>query len=205
MMSTELTTTAWVVERPTPSSTGGAQAVEAADGGDDEAGEEWFGKAFDDITVDEGMVGGVEEGAAVEAEEADGDECAAGDAGGVGDDGEEEEHEAVATRRGATSFRTGSVPRARMASICSETFMEPSSLAMPDVLRPETMRPVRTGPSSLTMESATRRPVMSTAPNCLSEVADWRVSTQPVKKPVRITMGNEPKPTKSIWVKVSSM
>ena len=38
-------------------------------------------------------VGGVEEGAAVEAEEADGDERAAGDAAGVGDDGEEEEHE----------------------------------------------------------------------------------------------------------------
>ena len=57
-------------------------------------------------------------------------------------------------------MRTGSVPSARMASICSVTFMEPISEAMPAALRPETIRPVSTGPSSLTMESATRVPVM---------------------------------------------
>ena len=38
---------------------------------------------------------------------------------------------ADAMRRGVTSFCEGSVPSARMASICSVTFMEPSSLAMP--------------------------------------------------------------------------
>ena len=32
-----------------------------------------------------------------------------------------------ATTRGQTSFFTGSAPRARMASICSVTFIEPSS------------------------------------------------------------------------------
>ena len=110
----------------------------------------------------------------------------------------------VAKRRGVTSLRTGSVPRARMASICSVTFMEPISEAMPEALRPETMRPVRTGPSSLTMERATRLPVMLTAPNSWSEVADWRARTQPVKKPVRTTMGMEPTPMESIWVKMSS-
>ncbi len=41
---------------------------------------------------DERAERGVEEGAAVEAEQADGDERAAGDAAGVGDGGEEEEH-----------------------------------------------------------------------------------------------------------------
>ena len=58
---------------------------------------------------------------------------------GVGDDREEEEHDArwAYTTRGVTSLRTGSVPSARMASICSVTFMEPSSLAMPEALRPE--------------------------------------------------------------------
>ena len=45
----------------------------------------------------------------------------------------------VATRRGVTSFWMGSVPSARMASICSVTFMEPSSLAMPEALRPATI------------------------------------------------------------------
>ncbi len=64
-----------------------------------------------------------------------------------------------------TSLRTGSVPRARIASICSVTFMEPISEAMPDALRPEIMRPVSTGPSSLTMDKATRLPVRLTEPN----------------------------------------
>src|SRR6202012_256111 len=72
---------------------GGAQAVEAADGGDDEAGEERLGDAFDDVSEDERLEGGVEECAALETEEADCDERAAGDAAGVGHDGEEEEHE----------------------------------------------------------------------------------------------------------------
>ncbi len=111
----------------------------------------------------------------------------------------------VATMRGVTSLRMGSVPRARMASICSETFMEPSSLAMPEALRPETISPVSTGPSSLTMESATSRPVMLTAPNSFREVADCSARTQPVKKPVRTTIGSEPTPMESICVNISSM
>ncbi len=53
-----------------------------------------------------------------------------------------------------------------MASICSVTFMEPSSLAMPEALRPETIRPVSTGPSSRTMESDTSCPVRESEPNC---------------------------------------
>ena len=55
---------------------------------------------------------------------------------------------AVAPTRGVTSFLVGSVPRARMASICSVTIMEPSSLAMPEALRPATISPVISGPSS---------------------------------------------------------
>ncbi len=90
-----------------------------------------------------------------------------------------------------------------MASICSVTFIEPSSDAIPEALRPEIISPVSTGPSSLTMESATRLPVMLTAPNCCSDVADCRARTQPVKKPVSTTIGREPKPIESIWVKIS--
>ena len=61
----------------------------------------------------------------------------------------------VATMRGITSFLSGSVPSARMASICSVTIIEPSSLAMPEALRPDTIRLVSTGPSSLIMEKLT--------------------------------------------------
>ena len=68
--------------------------------------------------------------------------------------------------RGVTSLRIGSTPRARMASICSVTTIEPSSLAMEEALRPETMMPVRTGPSSRIMVRLTKRPVTAVAPNC---------------------------------------
>ncbi len=87
-----------------------------------------------------------------------------------------------------------------MASICSVTIIEPSSLAMPDALRPETMRLVSTGPSSLIMERLTNSPVIAVAPNCASEEADCRASTPPVKKPVRMTMGSDPIPIESAWV-----
>ncbi len=51
----------------------------------------------------------------------------------------------VETTRGATSFFIGSVPRARMASICSVTTIDPSSLAMPEEFRPATINPVMIG------------------------------------------------------------
>ena len=40
----------------------------------------------------------------------------------------------VAKMRGVTSLRIGSTPRARMASICSVTTMEPSSLAIEEAV-----------------------------------------------------------------------
>ena len=87
-----------------------------------------------------------------------------------------------------------------MASICSVTCMEPSSLAMPEALRPETMRPVSTGPSSLIMERLTNSPVTALAPNWARVVAEFKASTPPVKKPVRMTMGTEPTPMRSACV-----
>jgi len=68
----------------------------------------------------------------------DGDEPAAEDAEGVGDDGEKEEHGDAGKDARVTSLRMGSTPSARMASICSVTTMEPSSLAMEEALRPAT-------------------------------------------------------------------
>ena len=111
----------------------------------------------------------------------------------------------VATIRGITSFFNGSVPSARIASICSVTIMDPSSEAIPEALRPETMSEVSTGPSSLIMENDTSWPVMAVAPNCASEDEDWSASTPPVKKPVSSTMGIDPTPIESAWVKMSAM
>ncbi len=63
----------------------------------------------------------------------------------------------VAINRGVTSFCTGSVPNARMASICSVTFIEPNSLAIPEALRPATISAVNTGPSSRTSVDRNQR------------------------------------------------
>ncbi len=88
-----------------------------------------------------------------------------------------------AEMRGVTSLRIGSTPRARMASICSVTTMEPSSLAIEEALRPETMTPVSTGPSSRIMVSETNWPVTAVAPKAESVAADCSASTPPVEKP----------------------
>ena len=71
----------------------------------------------------------------------------------------------VDTTRGVTSFFSGSVPKARMASICSVTTMEPSSLAIPEEFRPATMSPVSTGPSSVTIPTETNCPISDSDPN----------------------------------------
>ena len=62
----------------------------------------------------------------------------------------------VAARRGLTSFFMGSVPRARMASICCETTIDPSSAEIAEPTRPVTINAHKTGPSSRTSETATR-------------------------------------------------
>ena len=110
-----------------------------------------------------------------------------------------------ATTRGVTSFLLGSVPSARMASICSVTFMEPSSLAMPEALRPATINPVNTGPSSRTMENETNCPVSESDPNCCKVVEVCSASTAPVNDPVRITIGREPTPIRSACCITSAM
>src|SRR6516164_401669 len=56
----------------------------------------------------------------------------------------------LASTRGVTSLRLGSVPIARIASTCSVTSMEPSSEAIPDEQRPAVSRPVIAGASSRT-------------------------------------------------------
>ena len=103
----------------------------------------------------------------------------------------------VAAMRGVTSLRIGSTPRARIASICSVTTIEPSSLAMELALRPLTITPVRIGPSSRIMVSETNCPVMAVAPKAESVAADCSASTPPVASPVSITMDSEPTPMMS--------
>ncbi len=92
-----------------------------------------------------------------------------------------------ASIRGTTSFLMGSVPSARSALIWSVTTMEPSSAAIPDPTRPVSIRPVKTGPSSLIIDALTSRPTTGLAPNWSSVSPLCSASTAPVKKPVSRT------------------
>ena len=74
---------------------------------------------------------------------------------------------------------------------------------MEEALRPETMMPVSTGPSSRIMVRLTKRPVMAVAPNSDSVAADCKASTPPVKKPESSTINAEPKPMISDWMRKS--
>ena len=63
-----------------------------------------------------------------------------------------------ASTRGTASLRTGSVPSARSALICSVTIIDPSSAAMPDPTRPVTISAVSTGPELLDHRGADQPP-----------------------------------------------
>lgn len=111
---------------------------------------------------------------------------------------------AVASRRGLISFNTGSVPSARIASICSVTFIDPSSLAIPDEFRPATISAVNTGPISRTSVIATIMPTWLVAPYVCKARDICNAITAPLKKPVRITTGRLPTPIRSICRNKSS-
>jgi len=109
----------------------------------------------------------------------------------------------VATTRGVTSFFIGSVPSARMASICSVTIMEPSSLAIPDEFRPPP--PVRRAPAEFrTMPIETSWPMTVVAPKRDSVVALLSAKAAPVKNTALRTIGNEPNPTRSACCSISA-
>jgi hypothetical protein len=77
------------------------------------------------------------------------------------------------------------------ASICSVTRIVPSSAAMPEPTRPETISPVSTGPSSRQIESATIVPTRSCALKRLKPVVVCSARTAPVKIAVISTIGSE--------------
>ena len=68
-----------------------------------------------------------------------------------------------------------------MASICSVTFIDPSSAVMPEATLPPTRMAVSTGPSSRKMASATTGPTYASAPKRAMLMALWSAKTMPVK------------------------
>src|ERR1019366_1380685 len=166
----------------------GRHSIEATRGGDDEAEQERLDQPHEDILKHQRLPGVAPVLAGVEGQKNFG----------------KNNMKTVETTRGATSFFMGSVPKARMASICSVTTMDPSSLAIPDAFRPATIKPVSTGPNSRTMESDTNWPISVIEPNRCNVFALCTASTAPVKKPVRTTMGRDPTPIRSACWTISA-
>src|SRR4030095_3981740 len=82
-----------------------------------------------------------------------------------------------------------------MASICSVTFIDPSSAPMLDPTFPATIKAVTKGARALMMAIAINDGSQEVAPNSASEGRDWVVKTTQVIKPVREIKGNDLSPT----------
>ena len=82
--------------------------------------------------------------------------------------------------------------------------MDPSSLAIPEALRPATITAVSTGPSSRTSVIETSWPVLPTCPYVASAWYICSAITAPLKNPTITTISRLPTPIMSIWKKISS-
>jgi len=97
----------------------------------------------------------------------------------------------AASTRVTTKNLMGLVDDTSIASICSVTFIEPSSAPMPEPIFPAQIKAVITGPISRISETATIPGSMLTAPKSASTGRDCIVSTRPIMAPVTEINGND--------------
>ncbi len=102
-----------------------------------------------------------------------------------------------------TRYLNGLHPDTSMASICSVTFMEPSSAPIPEPIFPANIRAVITGPISSITARATIEGTSEEAPNFDKVGIDWRVRVSPIIKPVTATRGKDLYPISYICLRVS--
>ena len=187
-----------MVERPTPSrSARGSHAIEAADGGDDVAEEERLDQALHDVGIAQVLPGHGEVLGAVLVVHEDGNGGAAEDAEASATMVRKKSMVMQAKMRGVTSLRMGSTPRARMASICSVTTMEPEFAGHGGGIAAGDHDAGEHRAQFADHGQATNWPVTAVAPNSDSVAADCSASTPPVKKPESRTMAVEPTPMMS--------
>src|SRR5580704_4361276 len=86
-----------------------------------------------------------------------------------------------------------------MASICSVTFIDPSSAPIPAPIRPLATNPVMMGPISLMMENTSIVGSIALAPNRTRLARDCRDKTTPVAEPASATNGSDLDPSASNW------
>ena len=85
----------------------------------------------------------------------------------------------VAIMRVAARYLNGLVPDTSIASICSVTFIDPSSALIPEPIFPAQISAVTSGPISRTMEMADIAGRNEPAPNSTIVGRDCRMSTKP--------------------------
>src|SRR6218665_534740 len=105
----------------------------------------------------------------------------------------------AASTRVTTKYFIGLVADTSMASICSVTFMEPSSAPIPEPIFPAQMSAVITGPISRMSDTDTICGSMDSAPKSLNTGRDWMVNTNPMMAPVNATRANDLLPTMKHW------
>ena len=100
-----------------------------------------------------------------------------------------------ATTRVTTRYLKESTATASRASICSVTFIAPSSAPMPAPMRPERSRPAVSGPVSRTSAMASPAGMSASAPKRASEARVCIESTTPIAKPLTAISGTERQPS----------
>src|SRR5690606_14378752 len=97
----------------------------------------------------------------------------------------------VASTLVTTKYLNGLVADTSMASICSVTFIDPSSAPMLDPTLPAAINAVTKGPMALTIAMAINAGSQEVAPNSAKEGLDWLVNTIPTINPVKEIRGKE--------------
>jgi len=101
----------------------------------------------------------------------------------------------VANMRVTTKNLNGLTADTSIASICSVTFMEPSSAPIPEPTFPAQISAVTNGPIALIRAIPINDGNHEVAPNSSSEGRDCFVKTIPTIKPVREIKGRDLNPT----------
>ncbi len=104
-------------------------------------------------------------------------------------------HEAIAKTRLTTKNLNGFTADTSMASICSVTFIEPSSAPMLEPTFPAAISAVTNGANALMIAMATNEGSQELAPNSARDGRDCFVNTKPVTKPVKVIKGSDLYPT----------
>src|SRR5690606_25652555 len=91
----------------------------------------------------------------------------------------------VANTLVTTKYLNGLVPETSMASICSETFMDPNSAPILEPTFPAAIRAVNKGANERKRAMATKEGSQEVAPNSANDGLDCFVNTIPVINPVK--------------------